>query len=171
MAKYGLPPIKLDLIKSTPTGFRAKTVARYSKLQIRSLSQMFNLGNLGITFRALNKTNSPKQKATDISAIDAGNLPPPIVPLKPEKTGISSHAFCLRPKAPIASTATPAYIPKRLKLFSATVWPTTIAKSKAAAITIPRKILFLFIRTVFPDLREHCATWHRLKQFKLQEDL
>jgi hypothetical protein len=45
-----------------------------------------------------------------------------------------------------------------------------MAKSKAAAMTTPRKILFLFIRLGFPDLREHHAAWDRLKQFKLQED-
>ena len=162
--------MRLDFIKSTPTGFRANTVARYSKLQISSLSHQFSRGNLGMTFKALNSTNRPKQKATDISAIDAGNLPPPKDPVKPEQIGISSQAFCLSPKAPTASTATPTYIPKRLKLPSATLRPTTMAKSKAAAITTPRKILFLFIQLVFPDLGDHRASWDRLKQFKLQDD-
>ena len=162
--------MRLDLIKSTPTGFRTKTVARYSKLQIRSLSHQFRRGNLGMTLRALNRTNSPKQKATDISAIDAGSLPPPKDPVRPEQIGMRSHAFCLSPKAPTASTATPTYIPKRLKLFSATFWPTTMAKSKAAPITTPRKILFLFIQLVIPDLGDHDTQWHRLKRGRLQED-
>jgi hypothetical protein len=131
---------------------------------------MFRRGNLGITFRALKRTKSPKQKATDISAIEAGSLPPPKDPLKPEQIGMRSQAFCFRPKAPTASTATPAYNPNRLKLFSATLRPTTMAKSKAAAITTPRKILFLFIQLVFPDLGDHDAIWHRLKKCRLQED-